>query len=63
VYEGRTVASGFAHHLDHLEAAQDFLPQDFQLQLRKAIADAAVDPKAKGQMLARPRTVDDEPVG
>ena len=43
-----------AHDLDRLEAPQEFLPKDLQLQFRQAVSDAAVDAKAEGEMLARP---------
>ena len=63
VHEVRLRARRLAHHLDHREALQDLLPQDLQLQLGQAVADAAVDAEAEGQVLARPRAVDDEGVG
>ena len=61
-HEGRAHAHRLADHLDHREALQDLLPQDAQLQLGQAVADAAVDAEAEGQVLARPRAVDDEAV-
>src|SRR5579883_1211477 len=36
-----------AHHLDGLEALQDLLPDNAQLQLGEAHADAAVDAEAE----------------
>ena len=60
MHEGREDALRLADHLDPLEAPQDLLPQDLQLQLRQAVADAAMDAEAEGEMLARPLAVDDE---
>src|ERR1700726_2251717 len=51
-----------AHDLNRLEAPQEFLPEDLQLQFRQAVSDAAVDAYAKGQIVARPLTIDEEVV-
>ncbi len=56
-------APRFAGKLDAREAFQDLLPEDLQLQLGQAIAHAAMDAEAEGDVLARPGTVDDELVG
>jgi hypothetical protein len=61
-HEGRAHARRRAHHFDGLEALENFFPQDLQLHLRQAVAHAAVDAEAEGQMLARSRAVDDEVV-
>src|SRR5262249_19037065 len=52
-----------AHDLESQIALQDFLPEDADLLLGEAIADAAVDPGAKRKMLARLCAIDDELVG
>jgi hypothetical protein len=41
-------------HLDHREALEDLFPDDPQLHLGQAVADAAVDAEAERQVLARP---------
>ena len=53
-------AGRLAHDLNSLKSPQEFFPEDLQLQFSKAVTDAAVDAKAKGQMLPRPLTIDDE---
>ena len=45
--------------LDLGEALQDLFPDDAQLQLGQAVADAAVDAEAEREVLARPLAVDD----
>ena len=62
MHEGRVDALRLAHHLDRREALQDLFPDDLQLHLGQAVADAAVDAEAEGQVLARPLAVDDEGV-
>ena len=37
-------------HLDAEVLAQDFLPQDLELELGEAVAEAAVNAKAEGKM-------------
>src|SRR5262245_6957644 len=54
---------GLANHLDIVEALEDLLPDDLELQLGEPHADAAVDSKAERQMRARPGPVDDEVIG
>src|ERR1700748_3430641 len=44
-------------------ALQDLLPEDAELLLGEAVADAAMDAGAKGQMLPHLRPLDDELVG
>src|SRR5580698_3771789 len=61
-HKGRSNARGFARDLDDLESAQDFLPENFQLQFGQPVADAAVDAETKGQVLARSLAIDDEAV-
>src|SRR6185437_11865736 len=63
VHEARVQTLRRPDHLDHGEAPQDFLPQQFQLQLGEAVANATMDAEAEGQMLARALAVDDELVG
>src|SRR5262245_45291311 len=46
--------------LDAVEALQDLLPDDLQLQLGEAEAYAAVDAEAEREMRARTLAVDDE---
>ena len=48
------------HHLDHWKALQDLLPKDRQLHLGEAVTNAPMDTEAEGEMLPRPRAVDDE---
>src|SRR5215475_7806816 len=48
-----------ANHLDPLKTLQDLFPDDFELQLGKPHADAAMDSEAERQMDARPLAVDD----
>src|SRR5258708_3049228 len=47
-------APGLAHHFDAREAPEDFLPHHPQLHLGEALAHAAVDAEAEGNVLARP---------
>src|SRR5262249_14880788 len=47
-------------HFDLQIAAQYFLPQDLQLHFRQAIAQTAMDAKAKRHMLARASAIDNE---
>src|SRR5580692_5391696 len=61
-HEGGANARRLAHDLNRIKAPQELLPKDLQLQLGEAVADAAMDAKAKGQMLPRPLTIDDEAV-
>src|SRR5215212_7786981 len=49
--------------LDVEVAFQHLLPQDFQLHLGQAVADAAMDAGAERQVMTRPRTADDEALG
>src|SRR5665213_80834 len=63
VDEGREAAHRLFHQFDPREALQDFFPDDGQLHLRDAIADAAVDAEPERHVLARPLPVDDEGVG
>src|SRR5205823_12666407 len=51
-----------SHDLDDRITLHDLFPQNAQLQLREAIADAAMDAEAEGQMLPRPCAIDDEVV-
>jgi hypothetical protein len=60
VDEVRVGAARRRQHLDDPMTRQQLLPQDAQLQFGEPIADAAMDAEAEGQMLARPRPVDDE---
>src|SRR5436305_3145334 len=52
-----------ADHLDIVEAFQDFLPDDLQLQFGEPQAHATVDAEAEGDVGARPRAVNDKLVG
>src|ERR1700689_4251300 len=61
--EGREHTLRLTDNLDSWQAIEDFLPQDLQLHFGQALADAAVNAEAERQMLARSRTIDDEPVG
>src|SRR6187402_390448 len=61
--EARIDALRLADHLDAVETLQHFLPDDLQLQLGEAHADAAVDAEAERQMGAGPGAVDNEFVG
>src|SRR3984957_2271349 len=63
VHEGRVAAHRLANHLDHREALQDLFPDDGELHLGHAIADAAVDAEAERHVLARTLAVDDVGVG
>src|ERR1700733_9297994 len=49
--------------LDRLEALQDFLPHDPQLQFGEAQTEAAVNPEAEGDVVARVVPLDDEIIG
>ena len=62
LHEGRKDAMRLFHHLDAVVALEDLLPDDFQLQLRKAQAHAAVDAEAEREVRARSLAVDDEVV-
>src|SRR5947208_11327121 len=53
----------FANHLNIVEALQDFLPDDLQLQLGQPEPDATMNPEAERDVGARPGPVDDELVG
>src|SRR4051794_16758218 len=61
--EVRIEALGLLQDLDALEAGQQLLPENTELQLCQPVADAAVDAEAEGQVLMRPRPVDDELIG
>ena len=50
------------HDFHHPEARQDFLPENSELHLGQAIAHAAVDAEAEGQVVARIRAIDAERV-
>ena len=52
-----------ANHLDHRKPLEDLFPDDGQLHLGHAVADAAVDAEAERHVLAGPLAVDDEFVG
>src|SRR5689334_20759980 len=47
--EARIDPLGLADHLDAVEALQHLLPDDLELQLGEAHADAAVDAEAEGK--------------
>src|SRR6266436_122307 len=51
---------GLIDHLNSVEAFQDFLPDDLQLQLGQPDPDATMYAEAEGEMSARSRPVDDE---
>ncbi len=57
--EGRGHAPGLFHDLDLRKPRQEFFPEYAQLQFGQAVADAAVDAEAEGQVLAGPLAVDD----
>src|SRR6516225_11717933 len=61
--EARIHSLGRPHHLNIVEALEDLFPDDLELQLGEADADAAVDAKAERQMGARPGAIDQELVG
>src|ERR1700688_662 len=54
---------GLAHHLNILEALEDFFPNDLQLQFGQSQSDAAVNAEAEGDVGARPGAVNNELVG
>jgi hypothetical protein len=45
---------------NHRKAFQNLFPQNDELHFRQAIPDAAMDPKAKRQVMARPGAIDNE---
>src|SRR5579872_4405309 len=49
--------------LDRLEALQDFLPHDPQLQFRETQPEATVNPEAESDVVARIAPLDDEVIG
>src|SRR5947209_4607749 len=51
------------HDLDLVPALEDLLPDDLELHLGEAIADAAVDAEAEGEVLAGAFAIDDQVVG
>src|SRR5213595_1154046 len=53
---------GFADDLDAGEALQDLLPKHAQLKLGGAVAHAAVDAEAEGDVVPGTRPVDEEVV-
>src|SRR5215203_3519011 len=53
LHEHRMGANRFAGQADLREALQDLFPDDAQLQLGQAIADAAMDAEAEREMVAR----------
>jgi hypothetical protein len=53
----------FADDLDFHVPAQDFFPQDFQLQFGEPVAEATMDTGAERQMSPRLAAVDDELIG
>src|SRR5579859_4603029 len=61
--EDRVAAAGLLQEADLGEALHDLFPDDGQLQLGQAVADAAVDAVAERQVLARPGPVDEIGVG
>ena len=63
MHEIRLGAHRLAGDIDPVKALEDLFPQHFQLKLGQTVADAAVNPEAKRQVLARTRPVDDELVG
>src|SRR5258708_1290618 len=63
LHEARLHALRLLQYLDHRETLQDFFPHDPELQRGKPHPDAAMNPKAEGDVLARPFAVDDELVG
>src|SRR5882762_1792426 len=62
-HEARIHALWLADHLDIVEAFEDFLPDDLELELREPHADAAMKAESERQMGSRTGTVDDEAVG
>src|SRR3954453_15785243 len=58
--EARIDPLGLADHLDAVEALQHLFPDDLELELGEAHADAAGDAEAEGGAAARPRAVNDE---
>ena len=60
VQEVRVGVDRLVQHLDLQVAAQHLLPQDAQLQLGQAVAQAAMDAEAERHVLARPLAIDDE---
>ena len=63
MHEVRLRAHRLADHVDAREALEDLFPQHLELQLREAVAHAAVDAEAEAHVLARPRAIDDEAAG
>src|SRR5260221_7017374 len=63
LHEAGIDALGLARQFDLREALQDLLPDHPQLHLGQAVADAAVDAEAEGEVLAGPGAVDDVRVG
>ena len=63
VDEAREQVLRLANQFHLAESAHDFFPDDAQLHLCEAVAEAAVDAEAEGQMLAGVRAVDAELVG
>src|ERR1700740_1948239 len=63
LHETRIHPLGRPNHLDIVEALEDLFPDNLELQLGKADADAAVDAEAERQMRAWPRAIDQELVG
>ena len=51
MHEVRGYALGLTNDLDHVEAFLNFFPQNPQLHLRQAVAHAAMDTEAEGQVL------------
>src|SRR5690606_9158923 len=62
-HEERVGALGLLEQPNLREALENLFPDDRQLQLRQAIAHAAVDAEAERQVLARAGPVDDVGVG
>src|SRR5580704_6739680 len=61
--EDRIAALGLFEQADFGEALEDLFPDDGQLQLGQAVADAAVDAEAEGEVGTRTLAVDDVIVG
>src|ERR1700709_25067 len=57
--EGRVGPLGLGDLFDHREALQDTFPDDLELELGQAVADAAVDAEAERDVAARILAVDD----
>ena len=56
-------AGNVADDFDFFVALLDFFPQNAQWHFRQAVAHTAVNTKAKRNMLARIRTVDNQTIG